>query len=69
MTAAELAELDLFIPAMLAAEAVRNHGAQMSPNKIKELTFIATNDQYLADRAWREATNRKMDDFKGEEKK
>lgn len=60
MNAIQLAELDLFIAPMLAADLLRDSGAKLKPEAVKELTLLATNDQYLAELEWLRAVDRDM---------
>jgi hypothetical protein len=65
MEPAELAELDLMLPAMLASDAIRENGTAMSPADLRKMTLLATGDEFLADQAWSRAIHRKMEQQDG----
>jgi hypothetical protein len=66
MSDEQLAELDTFIPTMIAQDELREHEHEMKPEDVYKLALIATNDEFLARRRWRAAVGKKMDQFMGD---
>ena len=56
-----MAELDLFIPMMLAGDALRAHGHEMTPQGVMQVTLQATDDPTQAELAAEEALRRELE--------